>query len=47
VGIAKSPGVHMSDLTGKVAWVTGSSRGVGAAVARLFAQQGARVALHG
>jgi 3-oxoacyl-[acyl-carrier protein] reductase len=30
-----------------VAWVTGSSRGIGAAVARLFAQQGAHVAVHG
>jgi 3-oxoacyl-[acyl-carrier protein] reductase len=27
--------------------VTGSSRGIGAAIARLFAQQGARVVLHG
>jgi 3-oxoacyl-[acyl-carrier protein] reductase len=34
-------------LRDKVAFVTGSSRGIGAAIARLFAQNGARVALHG
>ena len=37
----------MNSLSGKVALVTGSSRGIGAAIARLFARQGAMVALHG
>jgi 3-oxoacyl-[acyl-carrier protein] reductase len=34
-------------VQGKVAWVTGSSRGIGAAVATLFARHGAKVAVHG
>ena len=34
-------------LAGKIALVTGSSRGIGAAIARRFARQGARVAVHG
>lgn len=34
-------------LEGKVVWVTGSSRGIGAAVARRFAAAGAAVAVHG
>ena len=37
----------MSDLRQKVALVTGSSRGIGAAIATLFAARGAKVALHG
>ncbi len=37
----------MGALSRRVALVTGSSRGIGAAIARLFAQAGARVAVHG
>jgi 3-oxoacyl-[acyl-carrier protein] reductase len=37
----------MGALTDKVAWVSGSSRGIGAAIAKLFAKEGAKVAVHG
>jgi len=37
----------VATLTGKVALVTGSSRGIGAAIATLFAREGATVVVHG
>jgi len=37
----------MNDLNGRVVLVTGSSRGIGAHIAKLFAQHGAAVVVHG
>jgi len=42
VGMANNP---IGLLTGKVVFITGASRGIGAAAARLFAQEGAAVVL--
>jgi 3-oxoacyl-[acyl-carrier protein] reductase len=37
----------MSSIRDQVALITGSSRGIGAAIAKSFAQQGAKVVVHG
>lgn len=37
----------MTDLTGKTALVTGSTQGIGLAIAKALAEAGARIALHG
>jgi 3-oxoacyl-[acyl-carrier protein] reductase len=37
----------MSALKNRVAFVTGSSRGIGAAIAKVFARDGANVVVHG
>jgi 3-oxoacyl-[acyl-carrier protein] reductase len=39
-------GLKIPDLAGKVCLITGASTGIGAALARAFAAQGARVGLH-
>ncbi len=37
----------MNDLQGRITLVTGSSRGIGAAIAKVFAERGASVIVHG
>lgn len=39
--------IKMFDLTGKRALITGSTQGIGLAVAKAFAEQGAEVIIHG
>lgn len=44
---ADSTAAEMFDLSGKVVWVTGSSRGIGAGIATHLARHGAAVVVHG
>lgn len=46
-GRTSIPDLSIPDLSGRAVLVTGSSTGIGAAVARGFGAQGARVAVHG
>jgi 3-oxoacyl-[acyl-carrier protein] reductase len=41
-----NPALKIPDLAGKAVLITGASTGIGAALARAFAAQGAKVALH-
>ena len=41
-----SPSLSIPDLAGKAVLVTGASTGIGAALARAYAEQGCKVGLH-